>query len=474
VTCPGPRDGVRYTARIGAPPDHAENPSRRLFVKRAAIGAIAPVVINSLAGCKRCAPEPDAAPEATAPEPDSAAEARPALPGREPVVRVRVLRVRKPEVSLTIDAAGGWIQLGSGSETGDAPPPVVFKAPMHISIGANGWSVLDRHGFRPSRSTLDALHVSSLSPAGQGLLTLDENLYHGTLHITARQDQGPLCFDVVNHVPMEQYLPGVLAGELFEHWSHETHAAQAIAARSFATCEGDYFRGRRHYDVTNTSLSQVYLGATQARRARDAVAATHGRVLTWADRMVPGYYSSCCGGLAADAVDAIGEHPFNTPPPLRGRSGHDVCTTAPLYTWELQRSAADALTRIRAWAETVKREDLLAIRAINGIRVHEHNAHGRPRSFALRDTRGDSVIVHAEALRRALDYPISGKSPKRVLRSAFFSADAGGSTVRFAGHGHGHGAGLCQYGAQALAREGSTFDAILSWYYPQVQIQRAY
>jgi stage II sporulation protein D len=44
----------------------------------------------------------------------------------------------------------------------------------------------------------------------------------------------------------------------------------------------------------------------------------------------------------------------------------------------------------------------------------------------------------------------------------------------FDGRGYGHGAGMCQYGAETLARSGRSYDEILAWYYPGVELTRGY
>ena len=104
-----------------------------------------------------------------------------------------------------------------------------------------------------------------------------------------------------------------VAGELYAHWKFQTRAAQAIAARSFAVSEHVHYARSRDYDVTSTASSQVYVGLVKHHDTHRAVEATRGVVLGWEGMLVPGYYSACCGGLAATAADAIGGHPANDP-----------------------------------------------------------------------------------------------------------------------------------------------------------------
>ena len=99
-------------------------------------------------------------------------------------------------------------------------------------------------------------------------------------------------FDVIAELPMERYLPGVLAGELYAGWSFETYCAQAIAARSYAMHERARARLRgRAYDLEASTIDQAYVGEEAPKRARDAVDATRGLILTTAEgRLLRAYY----------------------------------------------------------------------------------------------------------------------------------------------------------------------------------------
>jgi stage II sporulation protein D len=274
---------------------------------------------------------------------------------------------------------------------------------------------------------------------------------------------------------MEAYLPGVVAGELFDHWRLPTRAAQAVAARSFAASEHAQARGRRAYDVTNTPDSQVYRGLVDHAPTLEAVEMTRGVLLAYDKLLVPGYYSSCCGGLAADAVHAIGRNPINDTPPLRGREGVDVCTDAKLARWTIERPRATLTQRMRAWGERRGRAPLAEMKTISAIEVVERNAHGRPTRYTVAGRKGQSVELSAYELRAAANYSGGGlPTPKRALWSSHVTVTMEEATAIFDGHGYGHGAGLCQYGAEALARSGRSHEEILAWYYPGVVLTRAY
>ena len=64
--------------------------------------------------------------------------------------------------------------------------------------------------------------------------------------------------------------------------------------------------------------------------------------------------------------------------------------------------------------------------------------------------------------------------PDKPLRSSFFRSVVNRNTVTFDGFGFGHGVGLCQYGAEALAKAGKPYYEIVQWYYPGVELVQAY
>lgn len=352
---------------------------------------------------------------------------------------------------------------------------VTFRSPLRIEHRIGRWRIVDGWGGCAEIDSERILQIESGVPE-VSLVTAKDVPYPGILRLVQRGEGSDRSIDVVNHVPLEDYLPGVLAGELYSHWHLHAHAAQAVAARSFAICEQVHYLKRRHYDVTDTHHSQVYRGAKGHERAFEAVDITRGRVLAWDDALVPGYYSSCCGGAAARAVDAIGPNPVNDIPPLHGRAGTDVCTAAPRYSWQIDRRRDVLADRLAAYGRQRGDRDLAGLVNIASIRIDHRNEHGRPTHFLLTDGREAAVEIPAETLRIACNYEGDRRLPslKQRLHSSNFTVGRIGRNLTFEGHGHGHGVGLCQYGAQTRAEQGQHWTSILAWYYPQAQITAAY
>lgn len=476
--------------------------TRRSFLVHAAGTLAVPMLLGA---CRRSANSGDETVNAELAElnldevPD-AASFRPPLPKVEPIIRVRVARHHTSPPTLRIGQSQQWLRVSATGPT-RAGRGVALQGPLVVSRESSGWSIVDVNGFS---TALDPTAEVEIAPADTAdgtatdsmpLLTVQEvstngaspsasgnpQQFPGGLRLVHRHDlksAAPNAYDLINDVPIEQYLPGVLMGELFRTWQLNTFAAQAVAARSFAATEAAVFAGKRHYDVTNTASSQMYLGSVDARsgsRAHEAVNMTRGLVLGYEGLLVSGYYSSCCGGIAASAVDAIGPNPVNNVAPLQGRPEHDVCTDAPVYQWTAEQSIEQLTRRLIAFGKERRIKDLISFTRLEAIDVIAENAHGRPTKVRVMDDRQTAVEMSAENFRRAANHSAPGMNPpEKPLRSSNLRATFARDAVVMEGFGFGHGVGLCQYGAEALAKSGKQFHDILLWYYPGVELVQAY
>ncbi len=101
---------------------------------------------------------------------------------------------------------------------------------------------------------------------------------------------------VINDLPIEDYLLGVVPSEMPSKWNIEAHKAQAIAARSYAIAN---LGKRKHsgYDLKDTPLDQAYGGASaETPQTTRAVMQTRGIVLTYGGKVIPAYYHASSGG----------------------------------------------------------------------------------------------------------------------------------------------------------------------------------
>ena len=454
--------------------------SRDLTVPRRAfiVGGTAIVAGAALLSMRRCS-KSRTAPELVRPvETVPLADGQHALPRTEPVVRVRVIRGGRD--ALVFGDDGQWLASEPLTDSIDAEALdrtrfMPLEAPVRVERRDGEWRVRDRTGYGPDLPTTSWV-LRALDETAATTVKLDGVPHAGKFVLHALDDEAPNRFDVVNHLGMESYLPGVLAGELYPHWEFQTFAAQAVAARSFASAERAHYGERRHFDLTNTTRSQMYTPDAVHPRAREAVAMTRGEVIAYGGGLVPGYYSSCCGGASADARYAIGPSPTNDLPPLRGRIEPDVCTDAPRYRWTMERSIDECTARLAAFGASRRLTHLAALTALESVEPTTRTGSGRPIAYRLHGSGGHTVELQAPLLRRGLDFATDSlPRPQRRLYASHLAIEPrAGSMMQITGQGFGHGVGLCQFGAQALAQDGMHYADIIPWYYPGSSVERTY
>lgn len=299
--------------------------------------------------------------------------------------------------------------------------------------------------------------------------------YRGTFELLPRATG----LTVVNVVPVEEYLRGVVSSEMNPSYPLEALKAQAVAARTYALKNIGRFVAQG-YDLDDTAASQVYGGIfSEDPRTTQAVTETAGTVLTYNGALADAVYSSTCGGYTESAAEAWGrpvpylvsvpdfqgDIEFVTPKPATEAAWADYFKHArPVNCLQ------PALAKVEAfrWVKLITRAEL------------EANLTGDTAVGTLRDIiplhRGDSGrITQLRLVGDARSVEVKGELAIRramgKLRSSAFTVDVyrddQGVPVVFAfwGAGWGHGLGMCQVGAVGMALRGASYDAILAHYY---------
>src|SRR5690349_2096693 len=120
-------------------------------------------------------------------------------------------------------------------------------------------------------------------------------MYRGWLR-AASPTPGGAARDTVNVVSMDDYVQGVIPGEMPTSWSMEALKAQAVAARTYGTWSRDA-NADRWYQICDTSACQVYRGySVEDARGNQAVAETRGQILTYGGAAAFSQFSSSSGG----------------------------------------------------------------------------------------------------------------------------------------------------------------------------------
>ncbi|HPD16027.1 MAG TPA: SpoIID/LytB domain-containing protein [Planctomycetota bacterium] len=325
-------------------------------------------------------------------------------------------------------------------------PPVLATCPPlangSVRITASAIIAGDRHF--PDDAVL--LRVQS-----RAALTLNGRRYRGDLAVLRT---GPAQFDLLNVLPVEDYLYGVLAGETFPAWPAATLEAQAIIARSYALWRMAERREGR-FDLYATVMDQNYLGMEKEDpRLVAAVDRTAGLALLYQMRLFRCYYHSTCGGHTSAVQDVFPE------PPLLPLSAVpcQYCKDSKHFAWKRTFTKAEIASALAEKGYSVPRLASLA--------VASRTPSGRAKELSLGLPGDRRVTMLASDFRLAVG---PGKLP-----SVWFEVRDLGASLEFTGHGFGHGVGLCQWGAKGMADAGFGAAEILRHYYPGAQLQRLY
>ncbi len=304
-----------------------------------------------------------------------------------------------------------------------------------------------------------------------GFVQYNGRRYRGELWFTAT-DTGIL---VVNRLPVEDYLRGVVPGEIGTRQPGDRAAieAQAIAARSYT-----YLRvsgpgavpSPRGWDLVATVTNQVYGGAdVENAVVNQAVDATAGLVLRYGGLLVDAPYSSSCGGrsgVPSDAWQGARNQPYLQPVDDTDlRTGRPYCDISPRNRWTVEFDEAQLSDVVRR-ALVAAGARSPASSSVREVEVTARTGSGRVGELTLRTERGD-VRIRANDLRAVLR-----DARGAILSSTYFSVEREARThghftsVSLRGVGNGHGIGMCQWGAIGRARAGYDARTILAHYYP--------
>ena len=139
-----------------------------------------------------------------------------------------------------------------------------------------------------------------IKPDENGFVSVKRKWYRGQFMLI----NDGVGLTVINDIPIEHYLQGVVPSEMPSSWEHEAHKAQAIAARSYAIANLGK-RAKYGYDLNDTPEDQAYGGASsETINTNDAVKETEGIVLIYNGAVIPAYYSASAGGKTTTSGQA--------------------------------------------------------------------------------------------------------------------------------------------------------------------------
>jgi stage II sporulation protein D len=324
---------------------------------------------------------------------------------------------------------------------------------------------------------------------GETLLSWNAHHYRGGFMITAKNSRVTL----INYLPLDDYLKGVVPREVMADWPLAVLKAQAIAARTFAIASL-----KRHaasgFDLCPSDHCQVYGGADAEKPNSDlAVTATSGEVITYRGRIISALYHSSSGGFTLDAADV-----WNQGAPY----------LKPVLDWD-QNSPYNQWTKCLQWEDLqgLTARSYPALGTLRQILPLAYGPNGMLLKISLRGDLAESTI-NGEQFRSLAGLPsakvqiamVYGPEPLINLwwmpnnpypEAIMASRDAPPGLIAdvltppwnlpdpwawlqdkqplqivLRGSGWGHGVGMSQWGAKGMADAGYNERQILEHYYP--------
>jgi stage II sporulation protein D len=303
--------------------------------------------------------------------------------------------------------------------------------------------------------------------------------YAGRVYVTLDR-HGSIA--VVNAVPENKLLAGLIPAEIFPSAPEDALKAQAVAARGELLSK----IGARHigdpYRLCSQTHCQVYAGVgRETPRTTAAVEATRGEVLFEGDDLADPVYSANCGGHGENnenawpdmpALPSLRGHrdaaPRSDDPYARGITAENLAAfidkPPSAYCGQAKLGAGDRFrwTVTRSPAELENLLGKYRLGPIKAIDVLERGVSGRARAVRVTGATRSEVIRGELRIRQAFGN----------LRSSLFVVGMQSGSAVFRGAGFGHGVGMCQTGAVGMAETGKSYREILRHYYPGTTLRK--
>lgn len=329
------------------------------------------------------------------------------------------------------------------------------------------------------------------------LITIEGTRFRGGA--TAKRSTGS-DMTIINKLPLEEYLYGVVPREMPTSWHIEALKAQAVAARGFAVTSLNKYK-TLGFNLCNTVNSQVYGGYdVESASTNRAVDETKGKLVTYNGQPITPYYHSNSGGQTENSENIWSD----ALPYLRGvKDEYSLGVSTATWTAVLTGEEIKALLA----KEQIDVGDIL------DIKVTSVSANGRVLNLVVYGTRGEEAMAKERSRRifglRSTWFTVAPNSESLVAvrgseADSITSLNLQGKTVIsasgtkkldnisniaiyngksyksivskpgefvFDGKGFGHGLGMSQYGAKKMAELNHSYEQILMHYYTGTKVE---
>ena len=258
----------------------------------------------------------------------------------------------------------------------------------------------------------------------------------------------------IEKIPLEEYIVGVLAGEMPINFELEALKAQAVASRSYALKRIEYNK-EKDYDVVDSIMNQVYLDNDYLKEAweinyikninklRTAVNNTIDEYLEYNNKVVDALFFSTSNGYTEDSNNIFS---FDC--------DYLKSVESP---WDEEVSPVYKSIKILTLTEFYKKLNIPYNKNIN-IEIEKKSSTGRILLLKINNQEFKGTDIYN----------------KLGLKSTDFTIELEGQTIKIITKGYGHGVGMSQYGAEGMAKKGYTYKEILKHYYKKIFLKKIF
>lgn len=255
----------------------------------------------------------------------------------------------------------------------------------------------------------------------------------------------------IEEVPLEDYVIGVVAGEMPASFKIEALKSQAVASRTYVLKKTE--SNKKDYDVEDNTSNQVYIDDAQMKekwqgnyesnlqKVKEAVSATKGEVILYKNTIIDAMFFSTSNGYTENSGDVF--------------SSNEPYLVSVSSSWDEKESPVFSSTN-----EFSKKNFLFNLGLDTNSEIKISNIKktktGRVKSIMINQKEFTS-----NEIRKAFS-----------LRSTSFSIEQTSEKIIFHVNGFGHGVGMSQYGANGMAKAGYKYQDILKHYYKDCDIKK--
>ena len=252
-------------------------------------------------------------------------------------------------------------------------------------------------------------------------------------------------------VPLEDYIVGVLAGEMPIDFEEEAFKAQAVAARSYVLIKMKE-NINNDYDVVDTVQNQVYLDYVYLKnvwknnyikninKLKKVVKDTKGQYLEYNGDIAQTLYFSTSTGITENCKEIFGNDvPYLTSVDSKWDN------ISPLYETSQEYNINEFFQKLN-----------LPYSNVLNISYIKRTSTGRNIKLMINNN-----IYNASDIMQIFN-----------IKSTFFDITKNNNIIKISSKGYGHGVGMSQYGAQAMALKKYKYNQILYHYYKNTKLKK--